>query len=227
MDQSMDAPVTSPTTLDPQTPAESQAVVGTPAPDIVSPGFRERGGMRRRLRFLRKARELAYRDLGGLVFEMHRLGQRRDELISAKLATLSHIDVELRAIESALGERQGVTVLREAGVAACPRCAAIHSSEDRFCPACGMPMGRHVERPIAATPPAPLIPPPGDLGPPPGDPGPPTSEPGLRPSDPGPPPSVDAQSQPTRAFEPPTVSFGAPPTPDLPGGPATGETTQE
>ena len=36
--------------------------------------------MRRRLRFLRKARELAYRDLGGLVFEMHRLGQRNDLL---------------------------------------------------------------------------------------------------------------------------------------------------
>jgi hypothetical protein len=214
MDQSMDAPVTSPATRDPQAPAESQAaVVGTPTPDAISPGFRERGGMRRRLRFLRKARELAYRDLGGLVFEMHRLGQRRDDLIGAKLTTLGHIDVELRAIESALGERQRVTVLREAGVAACPRCAAIHSSEDRFCPACGMPMGRHAERPIAATPPAPPTPPPGD--------------PGATPSDPGATPSVDAQSQPTRAFEPPTVSFSALPTPDLPGGPATGETTRE
>ncbi|MCW3069003.1 MAG: hypothetical protein JWL67_1628, partial [Solirubrobacterales bacterium] len=27
--------------------------------------------MRRRARFLRKARELAYRDLGGLVFNLH------------------------------------------------------------------------------------------------------------------------------------------------------------
>jgi len=85
--------------------------------------------MRRRLRFLRKARELAYRDLGGLVFEMHRLGERHDELVSAKLATLGHIDAELRALQAALGERAGVTVLREAGVTACPRCAAIHGRQ--------------------------------------------------------------------------------------------------
>jgi hypothetical protein len=110
--------------------------------------------MRRRLRFLRRARELAYRDLGGLVFEMHRSSQRRDELVTAKLATLDRIDAELRTLEGALNDRGHVTVLREAGVTACPRCAAIHASEDRFCPSCGLAMGRHADRPIAATPPA-------------------------------------------------------------------------
>jgi hypothetical protein len=117
-----------------------------------SQGFRERGHMRRRVRFLRKARELAYRDLGGLVFEMHRLGQRHDELVAAKLGVLASFDSELRTLEAALGERRPVTVLRETGIAACPRCAAIHGSGDHFCPACGMPMGRHADRPIAATP---------------------------------------------------------------------------
>jgi hypothetical protein len=116
------------------------------------PGFLERGGLRRRLRFLRKTRELAYRDLGGLVFEMHRLGQQRDDLLRGKLATLQGIDAELRAIEQALREHHGVTVLREAGVTACPRCAAIHGSEDRFCPACGFSISRGAERPIAAQP---------------------------------------------------------------------------
>ena len=101
------------------------------------PGFRTRGGMRRRARFLRKARELAYRDLGGLVFNLHRFGQRNDPLVIAKLNTLSHIDAELRALEVALKEHQPVTVLREAGITACPRCAAIHSGEDHFCPNCG------------------------------------------------------------------------------------------
>ncbi|HEV3071193.1 MAG TPA: hypothetical protein VGY76_07205 [Solirubrobacteraceae bacterium] len=126
------------------------AGVDTPAvpPD---PGFLERGGLRRRLRFLRKTRELAYRDLGGLVFEMHKLGQERKDLLEGKLATLGRIDRELRAIEAALREHRGVTVLREAGVTACPRCAAIHGSEDRFCPACGFSMSR-AERPIAANP---------------------------------------------------------------------------
>jgi hypothetical protein len=105
--------------------------------------------MRRRVRFLRKARELAYRDLGGLVFTLHRFGQRNDALVLAKLSALREVDAELRGIESALKEHRSVTVLHEAGVTACPRCAAIHSGEDRFCPNCGLPMSRHVDLPIA------------------------------------------------------------------------------
>ena len=112
-------------------------------------GFGSRGRMRRWARFLRKARELAYRDLGGLVYSLHRFGQRNDALVLAKLNTLGRIDSELRGLERALGETQSVTVLREAGVTACPRCAAIHSSEDAFCPNCGLSLGRHAELPIA------------------------------------------------------------------------------
>jgi hypothetical protein len=123
--------------------------------------------MRRRARFLRKARELAYRDLGGLVFNLHHFGQRNDSLVLAKLSTLARIDAELRALESSLSERQPVTVLREAGITACPRCAAIHSGEDRFCPNCGLSMSRNVDLPAdlrsvaggpAAGPPAPPAP---------------------------------------------------------------------
>ena len=113
------------------------------------PGFGARGRVRRRARFLRKARELAYRDLGGLVFSLHHFGQRNDTLVLAKLATLSRIDAELRALEASLSERQPLTVLREAGITACPRCAAIHSGEDRFCPNCGLPMSRKSDLPIA------------------------------------------------------------------------------
>jgi hypothetical protein len=124
------------------------------------PGFSERGRMRRRMRFLRKARELAYRDLGGLVFDLHRFGRRNDALVLAKLETIGRIDGELRALEGTLAERRPVTVLREAGVAACPRCAAIHGSDDRFCPNCGLAMDLRAERPMAgpqsvAQPPAP------------------------------------------------------------------------
>src|SRR6202051_3822467 len=88
-----------------------------------APGFASRGRARRRARFLRKARELAYRDLGGLVFDLHRFGARNDALVLAKLTTLTQIDGELRAIEGVLGERRPITVLREAGITACPRCA--------------------------------------------------------------------------------------------------------
>jgi hypothetical protein len=104
------------------------------------------------LRFLRKARELAYRDLGGLVFDLHRFGQRNDPLVLAKLGTLQEIDTELRSLETALEERHSLTILREAGVTACPRCAAIHSGEDNFCPNCGLPISRHVDLPIAGPP---------------------------------------------------------------------------
>ncbi len=116
--------------------------------------------MRRRARFLRKARELAYRDLGGLVYNLHRFGQRNDVLVIAKLTTLSHIDTELRTLEAALEERHPVTILREAGISACPRCAAIHSGDDRFCPNCGLSMSRRVDLPVAGAP-APVSPAPG------------------------------------------------------------------
>jgi len=152
-----------------------------------APGFGARGRVRRRARFLRKARELAYRDLGGLVFNLHRFGQRNDALVLNKLNTLGHIDSELRTLETALGERDTVTVLREAGITACPRCAAIHSGDDRFCPNCGLSMGRHVDLPIAGVsaanvPPSPVpgaSPPPGaaaaPAGPAPVPPGPATA----------------------------------------------------
>jgi hypothetical protein len=146
----MSAPATSP----PEAPALAEPPAGMELPSAQPrpPGFRERGRMHRRVRFLRKARELAYRDLGGLVFEMQRLGQRNDELVAAKLGVLASFDTELHALERALDERRPVTVLREAGIAACPRCAAIHGSDDRFCPMCGMPMGRPAESPIAGAP---------------------------------------------------------------------------
>lgn len=116
--------------------------------------------MRRRARFLRKARELAYRDLGGLVFDLHRFGERNDPVVMAKLGTLRQIDTELRALEAALGERRPVSVLREVGIGACPRCAAIHGSDDRFCPGCGLAFDANADLPIATAPvvrPAPTV----------------------------------------------------------------------
>ncbi len=147
------SPATEVSPAAPGTAATSDATTGPqPGAEEQPPGFGSRGRRRRRARFLRKARELAYRDLGGLVFSLHRFGQRNDSLVLAKLATLSRIDAELRALEDSLGERQPVTVLREAGITACPRCAAIHSGEDRFCPGCGLPMSRRSDLPIAGAP---------------------------------------------------------------------------
>jgi hypothetical protein len=135
-----------------QTQPASEQATDAPAQAPATPGFGERGRMRRRARFLRKARELAYRDLGGLVFDLHRFGQRNDPVVMAKLATLKQIDGELRTLEAVLRERRTVTVLREVGIGACPRCAAIHGSDDRFCPGCGLAFDTQADRPIATAP---------------------------------------------------------------------------
>jgi hypothetical protein len=103
--------------------------------------FRDRGLLRRRLRFLRRARELAYRDIGGLIFDMRRFGRNRQDLLDAKLAALGAVDQELRALERALDDRRPIHELREPGISSCPRCGALHDSEANFCPHCGLQLG--------------------------------------------------------------------------------------
>jgi len=102
-----------------------------------TPGFRERGRLRRRLRYLRRARELGFRDLGGLVFDLHRFERERPDLVRTKLDVLGDVDRELRALEVALDDRRELHELHEPGISSCPRCGALHGSDANFCPACG------------------------------------------------------------------------------------------
>lgn len=196
-------------TTPPEPPAQDAAGGEASQPAVEQPGFGSRGRARRRARFLRRARELAYRDLGGLVFSLHRFGQRNDALVLAKLSTLGHIDAELRAIEAALEERRPLTVLREAGITACPRCAAIHASEDRFCPNCGLPMRRDAELPIAGAPAGS----PATAGPAPGAAQPSPAEPVMAPSATFPaaePPTPPGTPAPAPAQPAPAGSFATP-----------------
>ncbi len=194
------------TTAEPPTQVQQDAQPAGAIPADPS-GFRARGRMRRRARYLRKARELAYRDLGGLVYNLHRFGQRNDALVLAKLGVLGQIDEELRTLEQALDEREPITVLREAGITACPRCAAIHAGEDRYCPNCGLPMGRNPDLPIAVTAPASAsgatIPSPSPSPSPP----PPAAGTPVPASVPADPPTVTAAPSPAR---PPAAGSGAP-----------------
>jgi len=120
--------------------APGGAPAGTEAP-AARPGFRERGRLRRRLRFLRRARELGLRDLGGLVFEQHKQGRPDEDLVRAKVDALRAVDHELRGLERALTDERPITELHEPGVAACERCGALHGSEARYCPNCGLALG--------------------------------------------------------------------------------------
>lgn len=125
-------------------------------------GFRARGRMRRRLRYLRNLRELQVRDLGGLVFDLRRFERKRDDLVAQKIDRIRACDDELRALEHALDERRELHDVREPGIGGtCPRCFAVHGSADRFCASCGAALGGAVQGPAqvpAAPPPAPATP---------------------------------------------------------------------
>lgn len=126
---------------------------GAEGPPPSSPTFLTRGKLRRRLRYLRRVREIGFRDLGGLVFDLDRFGRERPDLVELKLAGLKSIDAELRTLEVALSDLRDGEELFEPGISACPRCGALHGSEARFCPACGAPVNASVaavELPSAA-----------------------------------------------------------------------------
>jgi len=143
-------------------PAVPIAVPGAPAeapPEPRRPGFRERGRLRRRLRYLRKLRELQVRDLGGLVFDLRRFERKRDDLVAQKIDQIRACDDELRALETALDERRDLREVREPGIGGtCPRCFAIFGSTDRFCGSCGAALGGAVQGPAQVTAPAPQAP---------------------------------------------------------------------
>jgi hypothetical protein len=170
------------------------AVAVPPVPGKAS--FRDRGRLRRRLRFLRRARELAYRDIGGLIFDMRRFGRSRQDLLDAKLGALTSVDQELRALERALDDRRPIHELREPGISSCARCGALHSSEANFCPHCGLQLGGpramgEVGGAIAAPPQAP-----------------PPAAATTQQQQQQPPPPAPSQ-QPTQSFRPPDVPDGS------------------
>src|SRR5512133_2053240 len=139
-----------------------------PVPD--RPSFRQRGRLRRRLRYLRRVRELGFRDLGGRIFDQHRFSRVNTTLVDGKLQALVAVDGELRALEHALDDRRPLTELREPGISVCSRCGALHGSEARFCPSCGTPV--QGPRAIAEVGEAVTLPG-GDVAPPPAAPTPP------------------------------------------------------
>jgi len=115
--------------------AELDAMVGEP------PGTRRRGRLRRRLRHLRRVREVLLRDLGGLTFELHRSaagdGGSGGVVLEDKLERLAAVDAELRALEAQLNDHRAM-IVREPGIGGtCSECGELFGSEARFCWACG------------------------------------------------------------------------------------------
>jgi hypothetical protein len=131
-------------------PAAAAHVAAQAVPRKVN--VRNRGRMRRRLRYLRRVRELGYRDLGGLVFELRRAGAENEVLVGAKVDALTSIDQELHVLEHGLRDFRSVEELHEPGVSVCLRCGALHGSDANFCPQCGIRVDQHTSAPTPAEP---------------------------------------------------------------------------
>jgi len=93
-------------------PAPTTALSPVETPAVPAATWRVRGRLRRRARYLRAKREIALRDLGGLVFDLHRFGRERADLVNAKLESLSALD-------------------------RCASCGELMASDARFCSRCG------------------------------------------------------------------------------------------
>ncbi len=142
----------------PEDPAGAVLAVpaGTDLDELVGapPGSRRRSKVRRRLRHLRRVREVLLRDLGGFVFELHRAEGEQSEgetaLVVAKLERVGRVDAELRELEVELDDRRPMT-LREPGIGgSCAVCGELFGSEARFCWACGTPVAPGAVRPVSA-----------------------------------------------------------------------------
>ena len=90
-----------------------------------------RGKLRRRIAFLRAARELLLRDLGGFIYELHRTAhdiehEAHRRLRETKLARLSRVDAELHELEYRLDDVRRQVLVREPGVGGeCPHCGEL------------------------------------------------------------------------------------------------------
>jgi hypothetical protein len=111
-----------------------------------------RGALRRRVRFLRRSREILLRDLGGFYYELHRSGGPQHgghrDILESKAGRLAAIDHELRELEARLGEPStGETLVREPGIGGtCPTCGELHGSDAGWCWHCGTTLNERARR---------------------------------------------------------------------------------
>jgi hypothetical protein len=125
------------------------------------------GRLRRERRALVRQREERIRDLGGLVFEMYRRDDHRQELVDERCAELAGLEERLYELDAllraALGARRTAPAARCAcgtpilwgsrfcatcgrpvasrPALACETCGAALAADTRFCAACGTPVG--------------------------------------------------------------------------------------
>jgi rubrerythrin len=92
--------------------------------------------LRRERRALVRYREQRIRDLGGLMLEMYRQDEFRQDVVHAQAAEIVALEERVREVERLLAARTGRTdrSLR------CSRCGTPLYAGARFCPSCGQPL---------------------------------------------------------------------------------------
>jgi hypothetical protein len=126
-----------------------------PAPAPVPPGTPVRrtlpppAQLRRDRRALLRVREERIRDLGGLMLEMYRRDQFRQDLLVDRCAELAALEDRLAELDALLTRAMS---LRHRPAARC-ECGAPIMWGSKFCSVCGKPAGASAAPPAEAQPP--------------------------------------------------------------------------
>jgi len=123
----------------------SDAPVPAPTPRAVRRALPPAGQLRRERRALLQLREQRLRDLGGLMLEMYRRDQFRQDLLVDRCAELQQLEERLADLDALLAA--AVSRGRVRPSARC-ECGAPVFWGSKFCPQCG--------RPVAAAQPLPI-----------------------------------------------------------------------
>src|SRR4051794_21127860 len=113
---------------------EAEEAPPTPAPRAVRRALPPPAQLRRERRALLQAREHRLRDLGGLMVEMYRRDQFRQDLLVDRCVELSRIDDRLAELETLLAAAASRGRIRDA--ARC-ECGATLFWGAKFCGQCG------------------------------------------------------------------------------------------
>jgi DNA-directed RNA polymerase subunit RPC12/RpoP len=126
-------------------PAEEPAESGPPTP-ARAPRLPNPGALRRERRALVRTREERIRDLGGLMLEMYRRDQFKQDLLIEQCLEVISIEERLREIDNLL---EASMEARRAGVGVRCTCGAPIVWGSHFCANCGRPVG---EEPVVSCP---------------------------------------------------------------------------
>jgi uncharacterized protein YjiS (DUF1127 family) len=118
-------------------PEPPEATPAAPTPRVVRRALPPASQLRRERRTLLQARERRLRDLGGLMVEMYRRDQFRQDLIVDRCAELAKLDERLGELETLLAAAASRGRVREA--AHC-ECGAPIFFGSKFCSRCGRPV---------------------------------------------------------------------------------------